>query len=308
MNVLRMATSTLGVFRTFDGYRTPEFLDIQTQTKTPGLLEDLPNLGLAIVGTRHPQKRSLSLLERTMEELRGSGLIILSGFARGIDSAAHELAIKNGLRTIAILGCGIDVDYPRENRRLREEILASGGMVLSPFECGSPPLPHAFHHRNGLIAGFSRAVWVVEAAAVSGTLNTANWAQKFNRDLYATSCFPEDPFFQGNQKILSQSDTDRYPVAHPFFGPESLCASWPGLRQAARPHQGLLGLGNKVRSRLQNLILSLQSSTGICHATTLLQVDLENGKSPSEHFQELSDEIREQRVRENPDGTLESTI
>ena len=306
MNVLRTEAASLGVFKTFDGYRTPEFLDIQTQSMSLGLLEDLPNLGLAIVGTRHPQKRSLELLERTVQKLRGSRLIIISGFARGVDSAAHELALKNGIPTIAILGCGIDIDYPKENRRLRHEILNAGGMILSPFERGSPPLPHAFHHRNGMIAGFSKAVWVVEAAAVSGTLNTASWAQKFNRDLYATSCFPDDPFFQGNQKILSQGQPDRYPVGHPFFGLHSLAPTWPEL-EADSKGQFELAFRNQPRSRLQNLILSIQSEYGLCNARTLLQIDLESGTDPSDHFRELQIELEEHRIRERSDGTLESS-
>jgi DNA protecting protein DprA len=306
MNVLRTQAASLGVFKTFDGYRTPEFLDIQTQSMSLGLLEDLPNLGLAIVGTRHPQKRSLDLLEKTFQKLRGSRLIIISGFARGVDSAAHELALKHGIPTIAILGCGIDIDYPRENRRLRHEILDAGGMILSPFERGSPPLPHAFHHRNGMIAGFSKAVWVVEAAAVSGTLNTASWAQKFNRDLYATSCFPDDPFFQGNQKILSQVQTDRYPVGSPFFGLQSLALTWPEL-QGNSDIQTELALRSKPRSRLQNLILSIQSEYGMCNARTLLQIDMESGTSPGDHFRELQIEMEAHRIRERADGTLEST-
>ncbi len=305
MNVHRIAASSLGVFRTFDGYRTPEFLDIQTQAKNLDLLEDLPNLGLAIVGTRHPQKRSLQLLEHALEKLRGSGLIVISGFARGVDSAAHELALKNGLGTMAILGCGIDIEYPKENHHLRARILEAGGMIISPYERGSAPLPHAFHHRNGLIAGFSKAVWVVEAAAISGTLNTASWAQKFNRDLYATSCFPDDPFFQGNQKLLSHTCTDRYPVAHPFFGPQSLSLSWPELKGDTLS-QRELSLRLPARSRLQKLLLSIQSEFGTCHARVLFQKDLETGTSPSEHFRELQVEIEQKRIREQPDGMLES--
>ncbi|MBU6153470.1 MAG: DNA-processing protein DprA [Bdellovibrionales bacterium] len=305
MNVLRIDACSLGVFKTFDGYRAPEFLDIQTQSMSPDLLEDLPHLGLAIVGTRHPQNRSLRILARTVEKLSGSGLIIISGFARGVDSAAHELALRHGLRTIAILGCGIDVDYPKENRRLRDQILLEGGMILSSFDRGSPPLPHAFHQRNGMIAGFSKAVWVVEAAGVSGTLNTASWAQKFNRDLYATSCFPDDPFFQGNQKILSQSQPDRYPVAHPFFGPQSLACTWPEM-PLNRDTQTNLNFPRCERTRLQEMVLSIQSEFGICHGIALMQADLEAGTPPSTHFRELEIEIREGRIQKHANGSLET--
>ena len=147
------------------------FLEIETndsdteENKTSELFSSLPENGLAIVGTRFPQRKSFDLLEKTMEELKGSGLVIVSGFARGIDSRAHELAIEYGLKTIAILGCGLNIDYPRENHILRKKILAHGGLIISPFETGLPPIPRNFLSRNQLIAYFSKAVWVVEAAA-----------------------------------------------------------------------------------------------------------------------------------------------
>jgi len=304
MNVVRIQTSDLNVFKTFDGYRNPEFLDIQTPSTTPAHLEDLPNLGLAIVGTRHPQKRSLELLDRTLSELRGSNLIIISGFARGIDSRAHELAIQNGLRTIAILGCGIDIDYPRENRRLRNSIFDSGGMILSPCERGMAPIARNFYERNGLIAGFSKAVWVVEAAAVSGTLNTATWATKFNRALYATSCFPNDPFYQGNEKLLSQNRSDRYPLAEPFFNAQSLGSTWPDLHSSQSP-QSSFELLSKAKTDLQRWILELKHQFGQCHPQALLQHAYQNGLSPGSFYRELEKELASGKINQTREGTLE---
>ena len=304
MQTHRIHSKDLPVFKTFDGYRIPEFLDVQSLSgNSSSLLDDLPDLGLAVVGTRHPQKRSLELLERVMRQLRGSKLIIISGFARGIDTAAHTLALENGLRTIAILGCGIDIDYPRENQGLRQKILAKGGLILSPFESGFTPIPRNFIERNGLIAGFSKATWVVEAAAVSGTLNTAAWATKFNRTLYATSCFPDDPFFEGNEKLLSQKSTDRYPIAESFFGAHSLGSTWADLDRSAAP-QNQLPLKSRTLGQLERWVLELKSTHGECHSQALLTLAHQNGLSPGQFYLSLEEEIESGRLSRDEEGRI----
>jgi DNA protecting protein DprA len=303
MQTHRIPSRAIRAFETFDGYRIPEFLDVQSLSGNSSLLDDLPDLGLGVVGTRHPQKRSLDLLERVMADLRGTRLIVISGFARGIDSAAHALALKNGLRTIAILGCGIDIDYPRENRRLRHQILDAGGLILSPFESHYTPIPRNFLERNGLIAGFSKATWVVEAAAVSGTLNTATWATKFNRSLYATSCFPSDPFFEGNEKLLSQRRTDRYPVAELLFGAHSLGSTWPDLvSHSQNPHQ--LSFKETSLSTLQRWVRELTATYGECHVQALLTLAHENGVSPGQFYLSLESEIAEGLLRRDDCGRI----
>ncbi len=304
MQILRVPTHELSVFRTFDGYPIPEFLEVQTASATPALLEELPNLGLGIVGTRHPQQRSLELLEASLRGLRGSPLVILSGFARGIDSAAHWGAIQNGLRTIAILGCGIDIDYPRENRFLRESILRAGGMLLSPFARGTPPMPRNFHERNGLIAGFSKALWVVEAAAVSGTLNTASWAMRFNRNLYATSCFPADPFFEGNEKLLSQRRPDAYPVAEGFFGIHSLESTWSDLGSAGGIQESL-SLAHEPLTQFQSWALEIKHEFGECRVQALWGRALEQGVGAGSFYLALEREIEAGLLRRDQDGRIE---
>jgi DNA processing protein len=290
MHLHRISSKDLPVFETFDGYRMPEFLDVQSLSGDSSLLDDLPDLGLAVVGTRHPQKRSLDFLSSVMQELRGSNLIIISGLARGIDAAAHTLALENGLRTIAILGCGIDIDYPKENQSLRTQILKAGGLILSPFETHFTPIPRNFIERNGLIAGFSKATWVVEAAAVSGTLNTAAWATRFNRGLYATSCFPNDPFFEGNEKLLSQRRTDRYPIAESFFGAHSLGSTWPDLERRSQA-QSLLPLRYRNLGKLERWVLELITLHGECHSQALLMEAHQNGLSPGQFYLKLESEI-----------------
>src|SRR5690606_35717877 len=125
-----------------------------------GLLEKLPDRGLAIVGTRHPLPRTLDLVRRSVAELEGSGLIILSGLALGIDAAAHEAALEAGLRTIAFLACGIDRVYPRWHQELADRILEEGGLIVSEYPAGEQAFAGRFLDRNRLIASWARATWI----------------------------------------------------------------------------------------------------------------------------------------------------
>src|SRR5690606_30928665 len=133
--------------------------------------------------------------------------------------------------------------------------------MVSHFASGTPAYASHFLERNQLIAGFARATWVVEAAEVSGTLNTAMWAARMDRDIYATSCFPNDPFFQGNEKLLSHRHPHRYPIAQPLFGAHSFSASWSFLgedRQSSLPK-----ISNRL-SQLQVWTQQLLSELGSC--------------------------------------------
>jgi DNA protecting protein DprA len=248
------------------------------------LLSRLPETGFAVVGTRHPQRRSLEFLSRTVESLRGSGLCILSGFARGIDEAAHEAALTASLQTLAILGCGIEVDYPRGSLALRRRILEAGGLILSPFPDQAAPLPGHFHERNRLIAGLSKAVWVVEGAAASGTLNTARWASELGRELFATPAFPGDPFFSGNEKLLSHARPDRHPLGQAFYGAPSLHSVWPSLSEPQAALPGLLPPEGLLRT-----ILEVESEEGECRIGSL------RARVGSRSWKDLAEEL-EKRV------------
>jgi len=139
---------------------------------------------LAIVGARKPSAYGQQVGERLAEELASRGLTIVSGLARGIDSTAHRGALKpQGGKTIAVLGCGIDVDYPKENRKLRREIEANG-CVLTEFPLGTFPAPQNFPIRNRVIAGLSWGVVVVEGSRYSGSLITGRLAMEYNRQVY----------------------------------------------------------------------------------------------------------------------------
>lgn len=278
------------------------FLEIETQDEHNPLLTTLPDYGLAIVGTRYPQRKSFELLEKTISNLQGTNLVVVSGFARGIDSRAHELAIEHGLKTIAIMGCGLNIDYPRENRALRGKILDTGGMIISPFESEHHPLPRNFLERNQLIAYFSKAVWVVEAAAISGTLNTAKHASELNRDLYATPCFPDDPLFEGNQNLLSQYHSDRYAIAEPFFGVNSLTKTWGHLEVKEKKKRRI---DRKNFSKIQKWILELKHLQGDCRIQSLMNFAITQGLSPGQFYLEYDQELKTGKITEDLLGIVD---
>ncbi len=165
--------------------RLKEIYDPPVVLFVKGSIELLSKPGIAMVGTRHPTPYGSGMAERLATDLATRGLVIISGMARGIDTASHRGAIAAKGKTIAVLGTGIDVLYPKENTRLAEQILALGGTVISEFPMGTSPQPQNFPIRNRIISGMSAGVLVVEAAEYSGTRITSRCALEQNRDVYA---------------------------------------------------------------------------------------------------------------------------
>ena len=141
--------------------------------------------GIAVVGTRHPTPYGLGMAERLSCDLAVRGLVIFSGMARGVDTAGHRGALAGKGKTVAVFGTGVDVTYPKENTRLMDQILATGGAVISEFPMGTFAAPQNFPIRNRIISGISLGVLVVEAAEYSGTRITARCALEQSRDVYA---------------------------------------------------------------------------------------------------------------------------
>jgi len=125
------------------------------------------------------------MAERLAIDLAARGLVIQSGMARGVDTAAHRGAIAGKGKTIAVFGTGVDVPYPKENTRLAEQIVATGGAIISEFPLGTFAAPQNFPIRNRIISGMLMGVLVVEAAEYSGTRITARCALEQNRDVFA---------------------------------------------------------------------------------------------------------------------------
>ena len=150
-----------------------------------GEIKLLSRPAIAIVGTRHPTPYGSGVAEMLARDLAARRLLVLSGMARGIDSCAHKGALAARMPTLAVWGTGIDVVYPKENKKLAEEILAGGGTIVSEMPLGTFPAPQNFPRRNRILSGLSVAVLVVEAGENSGTRVTARCAAEQNRDLYA---------------------------------------------------------------------------------------------------------------------------
>jgi DNA processing protein len=144
----------------------------------------LHSVSIAVVGTRRPSTYGLAAAERLSGELAAAGLTITSGMARGIDTAAHKAALKSDGSTIAVFGCGVDVVYPAENRKLADEIAAKG-LLLSEFAMGAPGYPQNFPQRNRIVSGISAGVIVIEGAQYSGSTITAKLAADQGREVFA---------------------------------------------------------------------------------------------------------------------------
>jgi DNA processing protein len=140
---------------------------------------------IAVVGTRHPSPYGTGVAEMLARDLAARRMLIVSGMARGIDSSAHKGALAARMPTVAVWGTGIDVVYPKENKKLADEILALGGAIVSELPMGTFPAPQNFPRRNRILSGLCLAVLVVEAGENSGTRVTARCAAEQNRDLFA---------------------------------------------------------------------------------------------------------------------------
>jgi len=181
------------------------------QSEFPSVLEEIPNPPkklfcagelpkkenklLCVVGSRKNTSYGRDACEKLIQGLSGYPITIISGLALGIDSIAHQSALKSGLQTVAVPGSGLDqkVLYPQSHVRLAEQIIASGGGMISEFEPDFKATPWSFPQRNRIMAGISNAVLVIEAGEKSGTLITAKLALDYNRDVFVV---PGDIFSQ----------------------------------------------------------------------------------------------------------------
>ena len=161
-----------------------EIFDPPIALFTRGRVELLGSIGLGVVGTRRPTHYGTAAAERLSADLAQAGLTIVSGMARGIDTAAHRSALAVGGDSIAVFGCGVDELYPAENRKLRDD-LANKGLLVSEFPMGSPAYPQNFPIRNRIISGMSVGVLIVEGAQYSGSAITARMALDQQREVFA---------------------------------------------------------------------------------------------------------------------------
>lgn len=165
---------------------------------------------VAVVGARAASAEGRAFAHGLAAELAGAGVAVVSGLARGIDAAAHAGALARGGRTVAVLGCGVDRDYPRATAGLAA-VIAREGVVASEYPPGTPPAPHRFPERNRIVAALAQCVVVVEAQARSGALITARLALELGRDVLAVPGAPWQPTATGALALLRDG-------AHPCLG------------------------------------------------------------------------------------------
>jgi DNA processing protein len=175
---------------------TPPFLYVQGELRGH-------ETSVAIVGSRRATAYGLQTTARLAGSLAGQGVTVISGMARGVDTAAHKGALAAGGRTIGVLGCGIDKIYPPENRMLFLE-MADKGCLVSEFPLGTLPLAENFPRRNRIISGLSRGVLVVEAAENSGSLITAQFALEHGRDVFAVPGNISFATSRGSNRLIKQ--------------------------------------------------------------------------------------------------------
>ncbi|WP_299980214.1 DNA-processing protein DprA [uncultured Pseudoteredinibacter sp.] len=169
-----------------------------------GSVEALHWPQLAIVGSRKASPSGVKQAEQISKELSIAGIAITSGLALGIDSAAHRGCLAAGGKTIAVLGSGLDQLYPRRNTALSQEIINTGGALLSEYPFGTPPIAANFPKRNRIVTGLALGTLVVEAAERSGSLISASLALDENREVFAIPGSINNPLSRGCHKLLKQ--------------------------------------------------------------------------------------------------------
>jgi len=192
---------------------------IRGQTGYPVLLNEIPDppqllfvrgtlssdeRSVAIVGSRRETRYGRTQAYNIAKTLASAGVTIVSGLARGIDTAAHEGALAAGGRTVAVLGNGIESVYPPENTQLAARIVASGGAVISEFPIGAEPKPYHFPVRNRIISGMSAAILLVEGHARSGTMITAGYAAEQGREVFALPGMVDAPSSAAPLRLLRE--------------------------------------------------------------------------------------------------------
>ena len=187
----------------------PEYPALLKQISHPpflyyrGSLAEIDKPAIAIVGSRRCTFYGREAANKLASELTENGVSIVSGMALGIDTAAHKGSLDGRGYTVAVLGCGVDICYPPQNKELMEQI-ANNGVVVSEFVPGTTPLPAHFPQRNRIISGLSLGTLVVEATAKSGALITANFALEQNREVFAVPGNIGSPYSRGSHRLIKE--------------------------------------------------------------------------------------------------------
>lgn len=225
-------------------------------------------VAIAIVGARDASAYGVAFAARLAGDLARLGVTVVSGLALGIDAAAHRGALEAGGSTVAVLGCGTDVAYPRRNVRLRDEILATA-CVVSELPAGTPPSPWNFPRRNRIISGLSLGVVVVEAGERSGSLVTARHALEQGRDVFAVPGPVGSPRSRGPHRLLKggaklvesvEDVLEEYPEIRRSLAPPKAAAPRPGSTIVAALQEGpdtLDGIARRLGRQVSEILAEL---------------------------------------------------
>lgn len=205
--LVKMQKLNIGVLAQTDADYPDSLRNIQSP---PGLLFYRGNINclrgkcISVVGSRKASVQGIEATKALCAELSRNGVAIVSGLAMGIDAAAHEGCLEGGSPTIAVLGCGIDVDYPVENVALKEDIVNNGGVLLSEYPPGVRANKFVFQVRNRLISGLSRALLMMESRIQSGSMVTVHHALDQGKEVYAYPGIPGAEWAQGAHQLLRE--------------------------------------------------------------------------------------------------------
>lgn len=203
------------------------------------------SLDIAVVGSRGAVEYSLAVAHSLCASMANSGAVIISGGAKGVDSAAHNGALSSGGSTVAVLGCGIDYPYLTENAAMRGEI-AKHGAVVSEYAPGEPPLPAHFPIRNRLISGMSYGTVVIEAGLRSGSLITANCAAEQGRDVFAVPGEVTSAAYSGTGNLIRDGAKPVFTAADVL---DEYVWRFPELIDAAKVDRGMLASAQSSRAK-----------------------------------------------------------
>ena len=189
--------------------------------KYPSLLKEIPDypislyykgdlenvdfsFNLAVVGSRKATTAAKIALNKIITEFSGTNITIVSGLAYGIDAQAHQSAIENNLKTVGVIGCGLDIIYPTQNKKLYEDIKNGAGVIFSEYPMGTSPLPQNFPQRNRIVTGMSKGTLVAEAQMKSGAMISANLTLDYNRELMCIPGNITNPNTEGIYHLIKQ--------------------------------------------------------------------------------------------------------
>lgn len=229
-------------------------------------LDLLDGVCVAVVGARSCSSYGAQIARRLARELAEAGVVVVSGLARGIDAEAHRGALEVGGPTIAVLGCGIDRDYPRSHADLARRITAVG-LIVSEYPPGIEPSPWRFPARNRIVAGLSAATVVIEARERSGALITADFAMEEGREVFAVPGEITSALSAGTNALLRQG-------ASPLLGVEDVLAE-VGIERAPRAPPRLEGASGRLLDVLRDGpagVDELAERTGIAPAEIAAQL------------------------------------